>query len=226
MTPLAQDISGTETGWQNDGDFAPPTPEEHRFKRAMTGAQPYLYLMDTDFNTWSYDDTDQYLQICLAYGHWPGFFSADAASATYFDNASLYNRDRPLFQQFVPPLRNINAAGWRPLTHARVSSEANGSQFQLERWGDGFGNGTLSTSQGSLFFTLRSLGVKPSAAVVLTLDLPALGIAGPDIVAEQYTVKEIAQKTAWRGKLTEHGLLTIGSIGANLTLVLQIERTR
>jgi hypothetical protein len=56
--------------------------------------------------------------------------------------------------------------------------------------------------------------------------LPALGIAGPDIVAEQYTVKEIAQKTAWRGKLTEHGLLTIGSIGANLTLVLQIERTR
>ena len=53
------DISGTETGWQNDGEFYPPTPMQHRFKRAMTAAQPYLYLMDTDFSTWGYDDTDQ-----------------------------------------------------------------------------------------------------------------------------------------------------------------------
>ena len=47
--PSLFDVSGTETGWQNDGEFYPPTPTEHRFKRAMTGAQPYLYLMDTDF---------------------------------------------------------------------------------------------------------------------------------------------------------------------------------
>ncbi len=193
--------------------------------------------MDTDFSTWSYEDTNQYLQICLAYGHWPGFFSADAASATYFDNASLYNRDRPLFQQFVPPLRQINAAGWRPLTFAQVSSASKGSQFQLERWGDSFGpdvmtddrhvtsNSTSSSSaREQFYFTLRSLSAKPSADVVLKLDLPALGIAAG--TAEHYTVKEIAQATAWKsGKLTEDGTLSIGNIGANLTLVLQVERT-
>eukprot|EP01043_Picozoa_sp_COSAG02_P021887 COSAG02_NODE_1123_length_14441_cov_28.984521_6_plen_208_part_00 len=206
----------------------------------MAAAQPYLYLMDTDFNTWTYEDTNQYLQICLAYGHWPGFFSSDAASATYFDNASLYNRDRPLFQQFVPPLQQINAAGWRPLTYARVSSASNGSQFQLERWGDGFGldemvedrhleeteasNSTISnSSREQFYFTLRSLSSKPSADVVLKLDLTALGIANG--TARHYTVKEIAQTTAWKsGKLTEDGTLVIGNIGANLTLVLQVER--
>lgn len=197
--------------------------------------------MDTDFNTWSYENTNQYLQICLAYGHWPGFFSADAASATYFDNASLYNRDRALFQQFIPPLRKINAAGWRPLTHARVSSASNGSRFQLERWGDGFGKGSVdaryavetktsnSTSistitREQLFFTLRSLSPNTSADVVLNLDLSSLGITAG--TAGDYIVKEIAQRITWKsGKLTEDGTLAIGFIAANLTLVLQVERT-
>ena len=31
-----------------------------------------------DYSTWTYDKTDQYLQICLAYGLWPGFCEAPA----------------------------------------------------------------------------------------------------------------------------------------------------
>jgi len=214
------DVSGTETGWQIDGEFHPPTPKQHRFKRAMTAAQPYLYLMDTDWNTWTSGDTDQYLQICLAYGLWPGFFSADAASATYFTNASMYNRDRPLFQQFIPPLRRINAAGWRPLTFAKVSSTAATTPFQLERWGDGFAANRTDGSSGELFFTLRCLGTAPSTNVMLTLDREELGIAA----GAKYMVDEIAQTAGASGELAEDGVVKLDHIAANATLVLQVKR--
>ena len=63
-----------------------------------------------------------------------------------------------------------------------------------------------------LFFTLLSLSAKPSAGVVLHLDLSALGIAAG--TTGHYTVKGIAQGTGWTsGRLTEDGALAIGNIG-------------
>ena len=34
----------------------------------------------------------------LAYGMFPGYFSADASTGHYFKRPELYNRDRPLFK--------------------------------------------------------------------------------------------------------------------------------
>lgn len=155
------------------------------------------------------------MQICLVYGHWPGFFSADAASATYFDNSSLYNRDRPLFKQFIPALRRINAAGWRPMTFANASGQ--GAPFQLERWGDGFG---VNGSDNELLFTLRSHGTIHSANVLLTVDLKELGI----LTAGAFTVREIAQKDGWSGSISSAGVVTIPLIDPSTTRVLAIER--
>jgi hypothetical protein len=51
----------------------------------------------------------------------------------YFSNASLYNRDRPVFKKYVPILRAINRAGWQPVTYARVLDDM---AVFVERWGD------------------------------------------------------------------------------------------
>jgi hypothetical protein len=55
-------------------------------------------------------------------GMWPGYFSGNAASFPYFRNATWYNRDRPLFQRYIPVLREINRAGWEPVTFATVAA--------------------------------------------------------------------------------------------------------
>ena len=71
-------------------------------------------------------------------GIWPGFFSANAFGNLYFSNATLYNRDRPVFRKYVPILQSINKAGWQPVTHARIAKApavGSGSGVFLERWG-------------------------------------------------------------------------------------------
>ena len=92
-----------------------------------------------------------------AYGFWPSFFSANAATAVYFKNASLYERDRPLFKRFVPVLRAINAAGWEPLRSAALVGgprpEA-GAVF-VERFGRASRDGGGGASPGRACHVLR-----------------------------------------------------------------------
>jgi hypothetical protein len=53
--PLAFDVMGTEIDWQasdeahrvETGKFTPPPATDLRFARAMAGARPYIYLLDT-----------------------------------------------------------------------------------------------------------------------------------------------------------------------------------
>ena len=97
----AFDIAGIETGWQDsEGNFVPTPREDMAFVRAMSARKPYLYLMDTSFDSWSRQYTAMYHDICLLRGIWPGFFSANAFGDLYFSNATLYNRDRPVFRKY------------------------------------------------------------------------------------------------------------------------------
>ena len=77
----------------------------------------------------------------------------------YFSNATLYNRDRPVFKKYVPILRAINRAGWQPVTNARVvngalsigaaGADRGGGVVFVERWGElTLTPSTLSVSQG------------------------------------------------------------------------------
>jgi hypothetical protein len=72
------------------------------------------------------------MKRCLAYGMFPGFFSANASDKQYFSQPALYNRDRDLFRKYVPLCRRVAEAGWRPITGA-LSSDP---QVHLERFGD------------------------------------------------------------------------------------------
>eukprot|EP01043_Picozoa_sp_COSAG02_P045844 COSAG02_NODE_4232_length_5607_cov_1.383805_2_plen_622_part_00 len=133
----AFDIAGIETGW-DPATKSPASPQDMAFVRAMSAAKPYLYLMDTSFAHWTVDDTAAYHDVCLLRGIWPGFFSANAFGNLYWSQPALYNRDRPVFKHYVPLLRRINYAGWRPVPHAHVHGGICGSVSQVatvERWG-------------------------------------------------------------------------------------------
>ena len=88
--------------------------------------------MNTNFEKWPNELTEKYMKRCLAYGMFPGFFSANASTKTYFSQPALYNRDRPLFKKYMPLIKRAAEAGWRPVTQATSSN----AKVYVERWGE------------------------------------------------------------------------------------------
>ena len=236
MFPAVFDVAGTESDWQSGGtpgkcrspawhcDFDPPPAVDLLFARAMSGAKPYLHLLDTHLATWTKESTNQYFQICLLYGIWPSFEEDNTSEAPgYFSNPKLYERDRPVFKQFVPVLQKINYAGWQPLQFANASNAAESvHRFNIERWG--------SAADGVVYWTLRR--VEPLRMIVtnlrpvrLTLHTADLGLVPR---AEGYVVAEIAQvKPVVITPLVVSAAATadvhLSDIPHNTTLVLQLK---
>ena len=131
LAPLL-DVMGTETNWRHGGKWAPTSDEDLMYRRAMCKGKPYCFLMNTDFTKWTYDDTERFMKACLAYGMFPGFFSADASTKHYFKNPEYYDRDRPLFKKYMPLCKRVAEAGWEPLTGASSSNPA----VFIERFGE------------------------------------------------------------------------------------------
>ena len=115
LAPLF-DILGTETNWNSGGRWSPAADSVMLYRRAMCGQKPYCFLMNTDFTKFSYELSERFMKRSLAYGMFPGFFSADAATKTYFSQPELYERDRPLFKKYVPLCKRVAEAGWQPIT--------------------------------------------------------------------------------------------------------------
>lgn len=132
LAPLL-DVLGTETNWNYQGRWRPMTDAELLYRRALCGTKPFCFLMNTEFDRFGADLVELYMKRSLAYGMFPGFFSADASTGHYFSRPELFERDRPLFKKYIPLCRLVAEAGWRPITGAR-SSEA---LVYVERFGEG-----------------------------------------------------------------------------------------
>ena len=162
------DFMGHEVNWvkySGSGyDVVPESDERLSYNRAMSYQRPYGLLMNTNFNNMSYALVERYMRICLFYGIYPSMFSPNASQNNYFETPALYQRDRPLFKKYIPLIRNINAAGWEPLTLASSDDE----DVYLERFGDG---------TGRLFFTLRNTAAE-ARYVSVRLDRVGLGLSG------------------------------------------------
>ncbi len=130
LVPLV-DVNGTETNWNRNGKWSPMSDAELMTIRWLTGAKPYCFLMNTNFDQFGPALVEKYMKRALAYGMFPGFFSPDASRGHYFSRAELYDRDRPLFKKYVPLCRQIAEAGWQPIALARSSDE----KVYVERWG-------------------------------------------------------------------------------------------
>jgi hypothetical protein len=113
------DILGTEVDWFPDGRFAPATDADLLFRRAMAYQKPTCVLLNTALTALTPENLDLYFQRCLFYGMFPGLFSHDAHTSSYWTNAALYERDRPLFRRYMPLIRRTAIAGWQPVTRVR-----------------------------------------------------------------------------------------------------------
>jgi hypothetical protein len=123
---------GTETDWNPGGKWQPVSDEEMLYRRALCRAKPYCFLMNTDFTKLPHDRVEKYMQRCLVYGMFPGFFSANASTGHYFERPELYERDRPLFKEYIPLCKLVAEAGWQAVTRARSSD----GKMHVERFGE------------------------------------------------------------------------------------------
>ena len=100
---------------------------------------------------------EKYFQRCLFYGFFPSMFSHNAAENPYWQTPRWYERDRHLFKQYIPLIRQVAEAGWEPITGARTSEP----RVWLERFGKG--------ENGDLFITVinSSAGDKLEARIEL-----------------------------------------------------------
>jgi hypothetical protein len=127
------DISGIEIDWNRGNKWKPSDHKDLIYKRAVAGKKPYCFLQNTNYENFSRDHVERYMQRSLAYGMFPGFFSADGATDCYFSFPKYYNRDRDLFKKYVPLVCELAAAGWKPVTTLASSSDPD---ILIEQFGD------------------------------------------------------------------------------------------
>lgn len=159
------DVLGTEVNWLHQGEYQPDTDAAMNFRRALCRQKPYCLLMNTDYAKFTPALVERYFQRCLFYGIWPGFFDQEAASKDpYWTSPKRwYDRDRPLFKQYIPLLRRVTDAGWQPLTYAICDNP----KILVERFGP--------DADGTLFFTLLNDTADTQSGTV-TVDGKALGL--------------------------------------------------
>ncbi|BDI32067.1 hypothetical protein CCAX7_41180 [Capsulimonas corticalis] len=125
------DVIGTETDMFPSGAWEPEPDSQFNLRRTMCYHKPYLMLLNTDFTKIGSEQIELYFQRCMFYAVFPSMFSVNAADHPYWENAALYNRDRPLFQKYIPVISHLSHAGWEPITWARSSDQ----DVWVERYG-------------------------------------------------------------------------------------------
>ncbi|MBI5684591.1 MAG: hypothetical protein HZC54_05895 [Verrucomicrobia bacterium] len=176
------DVMGTETDWNPPAQrgkkrseaaahiWRPMSDADLLYRRAMCGPKPYCFLMNTHFPAWPAELTEKFMKRSLAYGMFPGFFSADASTGHYFSQPALYNRDRPLFKKYIPLCKRVAEAGWQPLTRAR----SNHPRVYVERFGEKlltvFHEAPGATTQEPLPVTITLEGLRAKSARELLSD--------------------------------------------------------
>jgi hypothetical protein len=131
------DVMGTETNWIWPGHYAPMTHADMIFRRVMCKGKPYCFIMNTDFSAFTHDLVEKYMNRCLAYGMYPGFFNNTSngpnhSAGHYFSTPKFYNRDRDLFKKYMPLCKLVGQAGWEPITRATCTD----SKIMIERFGE------------------------------------------------------------------------------------------
>ena len=173
------DIMGTETNWLSGGKFVPDSDEVMNFRRSMCAKKPYLFLMNTGFDSFPSTMVEKYFQRSLFYGMFPSMFSHNAAEDRYWETPQWYNRDRHLFKQYQPLIETVAEAGWEPMTMVRSSEP----DVWLERFG--------RKEMGEIYITMLNTSTTPLELVLM----------GEGTLSEvwQWTDPLTQETGAWRG---------------------------
>ncbi len=161
--PALLDVTGQETGSVlTDGAMV--------LARTLLRNKPYSPLMNTRFDKLGAETVREYFNKSLLYCIFPSFFDGDYLKdgkwqhSRYFEQPTMYERERPLYRKYIPILRRMFDAGWEPVTLARATPK----EVRVERYGPRGG--------GEVLLAVYN----PSAADVtatLAIDSPALKLA-------------------------------------------------
>lgn len=160
------DVPGREYTWTDkEGKLAPVPDERYLFFKSMSGRRPYLMLMNN-----RYEDAgimEPYFQRSLFYAVYPSMFQGHTAmgETAYFSNPAWYDRDRPLFKKYLPLIRRLDRAGWRPVPDATTDP----ADVRVERYG--------SAETKDLAFALYN-PTNRDASVTVRMDARALHLPG------------------------------------------------
>ena len=199
------DVMGTETNmFTETGAWAPESDAIMNLRRTMSYHKPYLVLLNADFTKVDSAGIERYMQRCMFYGVYPSTFSVNAADHPYWENAELYNRDRPLFKKYIPVVQRLSAAGWEPITWAQSGR----SDVWLERY-------------GSMYLTtLNSADAEVTAEVRIDA---AHFITGVPIQGKSLVVRDVLSGEILSAKF-EGGTLSIPvTLKAQQTRVLSVQ---
>ncbi len=173
------DIPGREYTWISKGKFDPVPDERYFFFKTMSGAKPYLMLMNNRYEQAEF--MEPYMQRSLFFAVFPSMFQGQTSAhdVSYFDNPEWYNRDRALFKKYIPLIRKVDEAGWRPVPYANVEPKG----IRIERYGD--------FAKGNLAFTVHNPTDKETN-VVLKLDGDALKLRSSFTADEWISSRKLA----------------------------------
>ncbi len=160
------DVMGTETNWSRREDYEPDSDATFNYRRAMCYQRPYLLLLNTVYEDFAPEWVELYMKRSVAYGVFPSMFSHNAATDKYWERPALYNRDRPLFEKYIPMCAKLNKAGWQPVTHARSSAES----VYVERFGP--------SEDGALYLTVFNDSHEAQTAEIV-VEATELGVRAP-----------------------------------------------
>jgi hypothetical protein len=153
--------------------------------------------MNTVYEDFDPEWVELYFKRAIAWGHFPSFFSHNAADDPYWQRPKLYNRDRPLFQKYIPICATLSRAGWEPVTHATVDVD----DVYIERFGP--------DDDGAVYLTVFNDSREP-AEVEVQVDLAALRVhAAEGVLPNGPEPIERARAGLWSVQLASEDLAVL-----------------
>jgi IPT/TIG domain-containing protein len=154
-------------------------------RRTLSYGKPWSNLFVSHSTAPTASQVLGYLRQALLLGFFPGFNGA------YWDDSTAYERDRPLFKQYIPLIQKEATAGWQPITYVTSSDPAT----LVERFGN--------SATGTFFISAQNTGTT-TTSVQLSVDGTGLGISA----AATVTARELVSNT----------VITVTRSGGNLIL--------
>jgi hypothetical protein len=179
------------------------TAERSYLRRILGNGRPWTNLFVTaDGSAPGAAEVLRYLRQALLLGYFPGF------NGSYWGSPAAYERDRPLFRQYIPLIRTVAAAGWRPVNGATPSDPS----LFVERFDDGKG--------GVFFLTAQNTG-DASKTFQVRLDAPTLGIGSGSV-----EIQELLRGKAVAASREGADVVFSDTLGAGETFVYRITAPR
>lgn len=132
------DAMGTEQTALQGSVYVPQTIRQLSTWRTLAYQKSFSILFNNDYNLLTTERMEDYFNRCLVYGIFPSpMMHNDTVNGTgesyYWKGAEqFYERDRWIFQTYMPILKEMAESGWEPVTNATV----NDPEIIVERYGD------------------------------------------------------------------------------------------